>query len=137
MKWTQDLSVGIEEIDEQHKELISRINDLVDSVRQHVCKYKIGDVIKFLEEYIFVHFGDEEGLMKKYDYPDYPSHKAQHEYFIREFADLKRELEKLEGGKGRGSYDLSVETNRIVVDWILDHIAKIDKKLGAYLQTKM
>jgi hemerythrin len=137
MKWTEDLSVGIEEIDEQHKELISRINDLVDSVHQHVCKYKIGDVIKFLEEYIFVHFGDEEGLMKKYGYPDYPSHKAQHEFFIREFAELKKELEKLEGGKRRGSYDLSVETNRIVVDWILDHIAKIDKKLGAYLQTKM
>jgi hemerythrin-like metal-binding protein len=137
MKWTEDLSVGIEEIDEQHKELISRINDLVDSVRQHVCKYKIGDVIKFLEEYIFVHFGDEEGLMKKYGYPDYPAHKAQHEYFIREFAALKKELEKLEGGKKRGSYDLSVETNRIVVDWILDHIAKVDKRLGAYLKTKM
>jgi hemerythrin-like metal-binding protein len=137
MKWTEDLSVGIEEIDEQHKELISRINDLVDSVRQHVCKYKIGDVIKFLEEYIFVHFGDEEGLMKKYGYPDYPAHKAQHEFFISEFTDLKKELEKLEGGKKRGSYDLSVETNRIVVDWILDHIAKIDRKLGAYLQTKM
>jgi hemerythrin-like metal-binding protein len=137
MEWTKDLSVGIEEIDEQHKELISRINDLVDSVRQHVCKYKIGDVIKFLEEYIFVHFGDEEGLMKKYGYPDYPAHKAQHEYFIREFADLKIELEKLEGGKKRGSYDLSVETNRIVVDWILDHIAKVDKRLGAYLKTKM
>jgi hemerythrin-like metal-binding protein len=137
MEWTKDLSVGIEEIDEQHKELISRINDLVDSVRQHVCKYKIGDVIKFLEEYIFVHFGDEEGLMKKYGYPDYPGHRAQHEYFIREFAELKKELEKLEGGKKRGSYDLSVETNRIVVDWILDHIAKVDKRLGAYLKTKM
>ncbi len=137
MKWTEDLSVGIEEIDEQHKELISRINDLVDSVRQHVCKYKIGDVIKFLDEYIFVHFGDEEGLMIRYGYPDYPAHKAQHEYFIREFADLRKELEKLEGGKKRGSYDLSVETNRVVVDWILDHIAKVDKKLGAYLKTRM
>jgi hemerythrin-like metal-binding protein len=137
MKWTEDLSVGIEEIDEQHKELISRINDLVDSVRQHVCKYKIGDVIKFLEEYIVVHFGDEEGLMQKYGYPDYKAHKAQHEYFMREFAELKKELEKLEGGKKRGSYDLSVETNRIVVDWILDHIAKVDKRLGAHLQTKM
>jgi hemerythrin-like metal-binding protein len=137
MEWTKDLSVGIEEIDEQHKELIKRINDLVDSVRQHVCKYKIGDVIKFLEEYIFVHFGEEEGLMKKYAYPDYPAHKAQHEYFIGEFGDLKKELEKLEGGKKRGSYDLSVETNRIVVDWIFDHIAKVDKRLGSYLKTKM
>ncbi|MEJ2697293.1 MAG: bacteriohemerythrin [Candidatus Sulfobium sp.] len=137
MKWTEDLSVGIEEIDEQHKELISRINDLVDSVRQKACKYKIGDVIKFLEEYIVVHFGEEEELMRKHDYPEYKSHKARHEYFMREFAELRKELEKLEGGKKRGSYDLSVETNRIVVDWILDHIAKVDKRLGAHLKAKM
>lgn len=137
MKWTEDLSVGIEEIDEQHKELISRINDLVDSVRQHICKYKIGDVIRFLEDYIVVHFGDEEGLMQKYDYPEYKAHKAQHEYFMREFAELKKELEKLDGGKRPGSYGLSVETNRVVVDWILDHIAKVDKKLGAHLKTRM
>jgi hemerythrin len=36
MEWTEDLSVMIEEIAEQHKELIIRINDLVDSVRQPV-----------------------------------------------------------------------------------------------------
>jgi len=137
MKWTDDLSVGIDVIDEQHKELISRINDLVDSVRQHSCKYKIGDVIKFLEDYIVIHFGEEEELMQKYGYPEYKAHKAQHEYFMREFAELRKELEKLEGGKKRGSYDLSVETNRIVVDWILDHIAKVDKRLGAHLKTKM
>jgi hemerythrin-like metal-binding protein len=137
MKWTEDLSVGIEEIDEQHKELIIRINDLVDSVRQHSCKYKIGDVIKFLEDYIIVHFGEEEGLMQKYGYPQYKAHKAQHEYFMGEFAELRKDLEKLEGGRKRGSYDLSVETNRIVVDWILDHIAKVDKILGAHLKTKM
>jgi hemerythrin len=137
MEWTEDLSVGIEEIDEQHKELIIRINDLVDSVRQHSCKYKIGDVIKFLEDYIIVHFGEEEGLMQKYGYPQYKAHKAQHEYFMREFAELRKDLEKLEGGRKRGSYDLSVETNRIVVDWILDHIAKVDKILGAHLKTKI
>lgn len=137
MEWTEDLSVGIDEIDEQHKELIRRIGDLVDSVRQKSCKYKIGDVIKFLEDYIVVHFGEEEGLMQKYAYPEYKGHRAQHEYFMKEFAELKKELEKLEGGKKGGSYDLSVETNRIVVDWILDHIAKVDKRLGSHLKTKM
>ena len=137
MQWTEDLSVGIKEIDEQHKELIKRISDLVDSVRHKACKYKIGDVIKFLEDYIVDHFGREEKLMEKYGYAGRDAHRAQHEYFMREFAELKKELEKLEGGRKRGSYDLSVETNRIVVDWILDHIAKVDKILGAHLKTKM
>ncbi len=134
MKWTEDLSVGIELIDNQHKELFSRINDLVDAIKQHTCKYKISDVVKFLEEYIVFHFGEEEKIMRQCAYQDYPAHKAQHKKFIAEFEELKKELPKLEGGRKPGSYDLSVETNKVVVDWILEHIAQVDKKLGEFLK---
>lgn len=137
MEWTDDLSVGVEEIDNQHKELFNRINGLVAAVKQHICKYTISDVIRFLEEYIVVHFGEEENYMKKYGYPEYSKHKAQHEKFMQNFSELKKELVKLEGGKKPGSYELSVETNKVVVDWILDHIFKVDKKLGAFLKNKM
>ena len=60
MDWTDKLSVGIEIIDTQHKELFLRINDLVAAIKQSVCKYKIGDVVKFLGDYIIFHFGEEE-----------------------------------------------------------------------------
>jgi hemerythrin len=137
MEWTKDLSVGVEEIDDQHKELFLRINDLVAAVKQHTCKYKIGDVIKFLEDYVVYHFGVEEGYMKELGYPGYPGHKAQHEIFMENFRGLKEKLPALEGGRKPGSYDLSVETNQLVVDWILEHIAKVDKKLGAFLRDKV
>ncbi len=136
MEWTQDLSVGIDIIDNQHKELFSRINSLVDAIKHSVCKYKISDVIKFLEDYIHTHFDEEERYMIRYKYPGYEFHKAQHEHFKVEFSALKTELAKLEGGAKPGSYDLSVTTNQVVVDWILDHIAKVDKQLGKFLQTK-
>jgi hemerythrin len=136
MQWTEDLSTGVEIIDDQHKELFSRINDLVDAIKAHTCKYKIGDVVKFLDEYIVFHFGEEEGIMQRNNYPKYPQHKAQHTKFINNFNELKKELQKLEGGRKPGSYDLSVETNQVVVDWILDHIVKIDKELGAFLKTR-
>ena len=137
MQWTEDLSVGVETIDEQHRELFDKINDLVAAVRQSACKYKIGDVIRFLEDYVVFHFGEEEKYMMRYAYPAYQSRKAQHEKFIENFNELKKELPKLEGGKKPGSYDLSVETNKVVVDWILDHIAKVDKSLGKFLQDKV
>lgn len=137
MQWTKDLSVGIEKIDEQHRELFEKINDLVAAVKQSVCKYKIGDVIKFLEDYVVFHFGEEEKYMQQFGYPGYQAHKTQHEKFIENFNELKKELPKLEGGKNPGSYDLSVETNQVVVDWILDHIAKVDKQLGEFLKDKV
>jgi hemerythrin-like metal-binding protein len=137
VQWTEDLAVGIEKIDEQHKELFEKISDLVSAVKQSVCKYKIGEVIRFLEEYAAFHFGEEERYMLKFGYPDYQAHKAQHEQFKANFQELKKELPKLEGGSKPGSYDLSVETNKVVVDWILDHIAKVDKRLGVFLKDKI
>jgi len=136
MKWTEDLATGVEIIDNQHKELFTRINDLVDAIKQKTCKYKISDVVQFLDDYIVLHFGEEEKLMQQNGYPDYPAHRAQHKKFVANFEVLKKEVLKLEGGKKRGSYDLSVETNRVVVDWILEHIARIDKKLGSFIQNR-
>lgn len=137
MEWTEDLSVGVDRIDDQHKELFARINDLVAAVKQHTCKYKIGDVIKFLEDYVVFHFGEEEKYMKEYGYPAYPQHREQHEIFMKNFEGLKEKLPRLEGGRKPGSYDLSVQTNQLVVDWILEHISKVDKRLGAFLKDKV
>ncbi len=137
MQWNKDLSVGVEKIDEQHRELFEKINNLVAAVKQSVCKYKIGDVIMFLEDYVVFHFGEEEKYMRQFGYPGYQAHKKQHDKFIENFNELKKELPKLEGGKNPGSYDLSVETNQVVVDWILDHIAKVDRQLGEFLKDKV
>lgn len=133
MEWTEDLSVGNETIDGQHKELFKKINDLVLAINHSVCKYKISDVIKFLDDYIVFHFGEEEKMMLARSYPGYRAHKSEHERFKRDFERLKLDLSKLEGGKKPGSYDLSVRTNQAVVDWILEHIARIDKKFGEFL----
>ena len=134
MEWTEDLSVDNKTIDSQHRELFDRINDLVAAIKQKTCKYKIGDVIKFLDDYIVFHFGEEEKIMLKHGYPGYQEHKAQYKIFLDNFEKLKVELPKLEGGKKPGSYDLSVETNQVVIDWILLHIANVDKKLGEFLK---
>lgn len=136
MQWNEDLSVGVEKIDSQHKELFARITDLVNSIKQHTCKYKIGDVVKFLDDYIVFHFGEEEKYMQQFKYPAYSKHRAQHRLFMKNFQGLKNELARLEGGRKPGSYDLSVETNQVVVDWILDHIMNVDRELGAFLKDK-
>ncbi len=132
MEWTPDLAVGVEQIDEQHKELFKRIGGLVDAVKSKTCKLVIGDVIAFLHEYVIEHFGDEEKIMRKYRYPDFEAHRAQHDKFISEFDTLEDEL------RGEpSSYTRSVFTNQIVVDWIVEHISTVDKKLGVYLSDKM
>ena len=133
MEWTPKLSIGVNNIDSQHKELFLKINELVAAIKDHTCKYKITDVIRFLEDYIVFHFAEEEEYMRRNDYPGYLRHKGQHDHFMENFMELKKELQKLDGGRRPGSYDLSVMTNQVVVDWILEHIAEVDKRFGRFL----
>ena len=131
MQWTKDLSVGVDEIDNQHKELFNRINDLVAAIKQHRCKDEIDGTLKFLEEYAATHFAYEEHAMKDFHYPEYPQHKAHHARYLKNLSELKNEaaLPRVKGS----SYDLSVTTNQVVVDWIIDHIMKVDRKFGKFL----
>jgi len=131
MEWTQDLSIGVEKIDEQHRELFSRITALVNAIRSKTCKFEIVPTLRFLEEYTAEHFSDEEALMQSVDYPDYEQHKALHTRFMDEFEALTRELES-----ESSSYYKSAYTNKMVVDWILNHIRKVDMELGAYIASK-
>ena len=129
MEWTQDLSVDNGMIDEQHKELFKRITDLVDAIKSKTCKYKIGPTTQFLQEYMVKHFTDEQNLMESHGYPDIEEHKALHDQFIKDFAELRKELEDEES-----NYNKSVYTNQIVVNWIVDHINQVDKKFGIFMK---
>ena len=51
MEWTEDLAVGVNAIDSQHKELFKRINNTRVGHKQHRCREEIDGTIKFLEDY--------------------------------------------------------------------------------------
>ena len=129
--WTEDLSVGVKEIDNQHIELFKRVSNLLEACNQGKGKENVREVIAFLEKYVISHFGTEERYMKNYQYPDYISHKKQHDVFVNSFADLKNQFEK----EGAGLH-IVILTNRLVVDWLTDHIKKVDKLLGAFLKSQ-
>ncbi|MDI3280784.1 MAG: bacteriohemerythrin, partial [Bacillota bacterium] len=93
MKWTEDLATGVTQIDDQHKELIERVNQLLAACSEGRGKEEVGRTLNFLSDYIVFHFGTEEKYMTQYDYPGYNSHKAQHTGFIKEFTDLKGKFE--------------------------------------------
>ncbi len=132
VEWKEALATGIKEIDDQHKELINIINQLLEACNQGKGKEEVGKVIKFLEDYVISHFKAEENIQLKYNYPDYAAHKAQHEHFIREFIKLKSQFDN----HGVSSFFV-VDINRAVVEWLIQHICKTDVVLGKFLKTKI
>jgi len=132
MEWTEKLSTGINTIDSQHKELFKRINNLVLAIKQHRCKSEIDGMITFLDDYARVHFTEEEKHMRDTNYTGLEEQRADHKKYLTALAELKEQasLPRMQGG----SYDLSATTNQVVVDWIVDHIMKLDMKFGEFLK---
>ncbi len=75
VKWTKSLVSGIPGIDKQHKELVDKINELLDATRSRKGKEEIVSIFEFLSVYVQEHFEDEERLLLKYNYPKFDEHK--------------------------------------------------------------
>jgi len=129
IKWTDDLAVGITDIDSQHKELFAQINTLSIAMSQGKGKEEIGKIIAFLGDYTIKHFGNEERKMDAKAYPKSAAHKAMHAAFITTFLKLKGDFEKT-----GATSSLVIDVNVKVVDWLKTHIAETDKQLGAFLK---
>jgi hemerythrin len=132
MEWNEKLAVGIKTIDSQHKELFKRINRLVTAIKEHRCKSEIDGTLKFLDDYARVHFAEEEKHMRETGYAGYEEQRQEHKKYLAALADLKAQAgqPRVQGS----SYDLSATTNQVVVDWIVDHIMKVDMKFGEHLR---
>ena len=131
--WDKNLETGHETIDSQHKQLVATVNKLVEINRADDARNEaeIGEVLEFLIAYAVKHFGDEETLQEKYNYPDFNVHKTYHEDFKRQVGELSRRM--AEEGATRTFID---ELTRFVGDWLLTHIKGDDFRMAAYVQSK-
>lgn len=131
VEWNQSLAVGVKEIDSQHKELFKRVSDLLDALSAGKGKQEVGNLIKFLADYTVTHFRDEEALMAKHNYIGLDEQKKEHAQLIKDLGELKKEFEAV-----GPSLTLLMQVQRKAVDWLTNHIAKSDKKIGEFLNTK-
>lgn len=131
IQWTADLSVGVDSIDAQHKQLFKIVNDLLDAMRVGKGKGEVAKVLGFLESYVIEHFGAEERAMAQQQYPGYAGHKAEHEAFIKDFLNLKGQHEA-----GGPNIALVIEVNNRVCTWLRNHIAHTDKALGSFIASR-
>lgn len=129
--WTNNLSVGIELIDQQHKMLIKHLNDLSQSLESEQGPAKVATTLNFLIDYTNFHFTAEEKHMAVNGYPELENHKKQHEEFKKTLANLEEDLE--EEGATRLLAD-SIDT--LLVKWLFEHIRAIDVAFGKFLKEK-
>lgn len=130
IEWTEILSVGVTTIDEQHKMLFKKADELFEAGKNGKAKDYIAQLLNFLDEYTKKHFGDEEKYMLSIRYPALESQKKMHADFISALAKLKKEYE--ESG---GNIIVIINANQMVVDWLIKHISGEDKKIGVFAKS--
>jgi hemerythrin-like metal-binding domain len=126
--WNNNLIVGIDHIDNQHKVLFQEIYHLFYAMNNSHDKNQIIGTLNLLENYVIKHFNDEETIQKKYNYPGYNIQSEQHDQFRSVLSNLRKTIES-----AAISPEFIIYTQNKINEWWNNHINKQDKDLGNYL----
>ncbi len=128
-QWSDDLAIGVEEIDAQHRELYATTATLRDAMRSNRLD-RVPEVLEFLERYAVEHFATEERYMEATAYPDLPVHRTAHRDFVDGF--LQHKSSFASGIRPSLVVDLSDWLGR----WLGEHIRKMDGQMGRHLRSR-
>jgi hemerythrin len=130
-QWDSSLETGYEKVDNQHKQLIAALNNIIDASKSGKGSEEIFKTVDFLTGYTIMHFADEEKLQVKYDYPDYLIHKRYHDEFKVTVGNLTQRMIK----EGPTEEMVNIVTTA-VGDWLLNHIKGDDFRMATYVKAK-
>lgn len=129
LNFPEELKIGVQEVDDQHRSLYAQINRLHDAMRSHQLE-QVAETLEFMARYASEHFAAEERLMIEAGYPGFPDHLARHGQFK---TDLKRWRERF--AREGATASLVVDLSSWFTAWLRDHIRHVDAKMAAFLRT--
>ncbi|MEZ7890820.1 MAG: bacteriohemerythrin [Candidatus Wallbacteria bacterium] len=127
--WENSFSIGIVEIDLQHKKFIDIINDLIESMNNFLDMASVEQNFERLMNYTAWHFGTEEEYMEKFEYPELDIHKAEHNRIFQKIVKIQEQFFQStalsdENEKMKVLFDLS----GFLFEWLIKHIQQSDFK---------
>ena len=127
--WSSTFSVGVKLIDDQHKGLFNLVNDLFNHVIGDEAEEQIyfQKIIQKTVQYIKVHLATEEKIMIATNFPGYAEHKKAHDSFVLAVVNYTQDFEA-------GKKQTLSSFTRFLKDWILTHIAIMDKQYFEYFR---
>ena len=127
IEWSDRLSVGIVQIDNEHKRLLVLLNELNSAVEGGVGQGVLGGVLEGLIHYASYHFSHEEELFQRSNYPGYERHRQQH-------VALGAKVTEIYAAFHTGEAVPPAQVLDFLKNWLYHHIMESDRAFGAYLK---
>jgi hemerythrin-like metal-binding protein len=127
MEWSDSMSVGVREIDADHRHLVSMINQLFDAMQQGAGRAKLRQTLEGLIEYTDAHFKHEERLFILTSYPEGEAHKKEHDNLKRQVVEMKFRFEAQENDA------ITIEILTFLKHWLVNHTTGSDKRYSQHL----
>ena len=125
------MATGVMIIDSQHREIFRRFNSLLKACERGHSRHEVVHVLHFMNDYITLHFQDEEKLQRSMEYPEYVSHKHDHDVLAKRFKVLEAKL------KGTGAtVQLVIQTGKLLSELLFDHIYVKDRALAVFVKSR-
>jgi len=128
-KWKDSYRVGMQPLDDQHKQLMEMVHDLYNAMRAGRGNEVLGSLFNNLLEYTRTHFAAEEELMRQCGFPGLSEHRQLHERLTRQ---VLESAEQFRAGKT----GMPVHTAMFLKEWLVDHIQVMDKKYVPFMSSK-
>jgi len=123
VQWDDSYSLGLEQIDAQHKVLFEIINHLWSAIVRRAKGAEMQKILDELEHYSVTHFSAEEAFMQSEGFAGLEAHRRQHAQFV---ARIRAAREDLRQGK-----EISLDLLHFLSDWLAKHIQAEDRAYAA------
>lgn len=122
--WSDRLSVGVPEIDDQHQELVQILNDVSEVLSS--TPTEVEPLLVRLVDYTNEHFRDEEALMRESGYPLLAGHEREHIELAAQVLEIRQRMVR------NTSPTLVYELLGLLRMWLTNHIQGADRHFGRY-----
>lgn len=117
IKWSENLRTGFDEIDEEHRELIEKMQQLYALMRKGTGHDYLRELLAFLAVYVDKHFEHEEAIHLKYGYLERDRHKELHREFHYRVTKVIMKAKEDEV-----TDHALIKINLMMREWLLNHI---------------
>ena len=129
--WSDDYLIGIEKIDNQHKEFFRIAHQFFTECLADEGEECLQETLNFLGNYARKHFEGEEAFMKEIEYPQLEEHKRLHINFLNRYSELIVEFKE----SGRTEKMVN-KVLTVVMDWLKEHIVEADGDYAKYVMNR-